>query len=331
MPRALITGITGQDGSYLTELLLAKGYEVHGVVRPMQSLERSRLGQLVCDPLMVGSRLVLHEARLEDAMTLQRILWKTAPDEFYHLAGMSHVGQSFDMPEATCETTGMGALRLLEMVRNVPKPPRFFHASSSEVFGWPETAPQDERTPFRPVTPYGCAKAFATQLVSIYRETHKLFACNGIMYNHESPRRGDNFVTQKICRAAAAIKQGRQRELHLGSLTARRDWGDAREYVRGMWLMLQQGTPSDYVLATGELHSVQEVVETAFGVLGLDWRKHLVQDPKFIRPAEPGELVGNPAKAKRTLQWQPAGTFKDLITEMTQSALGAKDGAPLRH
>jgi GDPmannose 4,6-dehydratase len=330
MPRALITGITGQDGSYLTELLLDKGYEVHGIVRPMQSLERSRLSHLVSDPAILGSRLLLHEARLEDAMTLQRILWKTAPDEFYHLAGMSHVGQSFDMPEATCETTGMGALRLLEMVRNVPQPPRFFHASSSEVFGWPESAPQDERTPFRPVTPYGCAKAFATQLVAIYRETHKVFACNGIMYNHESPRRGDNFVTQKICRAAAAIKQGRQRELHLGSVTARRDWGDAREYVRGMWLMLQQEKPADYVLATGELHSVQEVVETAFGVAGLDWRQHLVQDPKFIRPAEPGQLVGNPAKARRVLLWQPAGTFQDLITEMTLAALDSKDPAAAR-
>ncbi|HEX5220225.1 MAG TPA: GDP-mannose 4,6-dehydratase [Verrucomicrobiae bacterium] len=324
MPRALITGITGQDGSYLTELLLAKGYEVHGVVRPMQSLDRSRLSHLVSDANILGTRLLLHEARLEDPMTLQRILWNTAPDEFYHLAGMSHVGQSFDMPEATCETTGMGALRLLEMVRGVPKPPRFFHASSSEIFGWPETAPQDERTPFRPVTPYGCAKAFATQLVSIYRETYKLFACNGIMYNHESPRRGENFVTQKICRAAAAIKQGKQRELHLGSLTARRDWGHACEYVRGMWLMLQQNVPSDYVLATGELHSVQEVVEIAFGVAGLDWRQYLVQDKKFIRPAEPGQLVGNPRKAKDKLQWQPAGTFEELITEMTRAALDEK-------
>lgn len=322
MPRALITGITGQDGSYLTELLLEKGYEVHGVVRPMQSLERSRLSRLFGNANILGQRLIVHEASLEDAMTLQRILWKTAPDEFYHLAGMSHVGQSFDLPEATCETTGMGALRLLEMARNVPKPPRFFHASSSEVFGWPETAPQDERTPFRPVTPYGCAKAFATQLVSIYRETHKLFACNGIMYNHESPRRGENFVTQKICRAAAAIKLGRQQELHLGSLTARRDWGDAREYVRGMWLMLQQEKPADYVFATGELHSVQEVVEIAFGVVGLDWQKYLKQDPRFIRPGEPGRLVGNPAKANRELNWQPTGTFQDLITEMTRTALG---------
>lgn len=322
--KALITGITGQDGSYLTELLLSKGYEVHGIVRPMQSLDHSRLSHLVSDTSLLGSRLLLHEARLEDAMTLQRILWETAPDEFYHLAGMSHVGQSFDMPEATCETTGMGALRLLEMVRNVPKPPRFFHASSSEVFGWPDTAPQDERTPFRPVTPYGCAKAFATQLVSIYRDTHKLFACNGIMYNHESPRRGENFVTQKICRAAAAIKQGRQRELQLGSLTPRRDWGDAREYVRGMWLMLQQHSPADYVLATGELHSVQEVVETAFSVVGLDWRQHLVQNPKFIRPAEPGQLVGNPSKAREQLQWRPSGSFRDLITEMTRAALGEK-------
>ncbi len=324
--KALITGITGQDGSYLTELLLSKGYEVHGIVRPMQSLNQSRLSHLINGDGVPGQRLQFHEARLEDAMTLQRILWKTAPDEFYHLAGMSHVGQSFDMPEATCETTGMGALRLLEMVRNVPTPPRFFHAASSEIFGWPETAPQDERTPFRPVTPYGCAKAFATQLVSIYRATYKIFACNGIMYNHESPRRGENFVTQKICRTAAAIKHGRQHELHLGSVTARRDWGDAREYVRGMWLMLQQDAPADYVLATGELHSVQEVVEIAFAVAGLDWRKHLVQDKKFIRPAEPGQLVGNPAKAGQELQWQPTKSFKELITEMTLAALEKQAG-----
>jgi GDPmannose 4,6-dehydratase len=247
---------------------------------------------------------------------------KAAPDELYHLAGMSHVGQSFEMPEATCETTGMGTLRLLEMLRSVPQPPRFFHASSSEIFGWPKTWPQDEETPFRPVTPYGCAKAFATQLVALYRDTYKLFASNAIMYNHESPRRGENFVTQKICRAAAAIKQGRQHELRLGSVTAMRDWGNAREYVRGMWLLLQQEKPSDYVFATGELHSVQEVVEIAFGVVGLDWREHVKQDPRFIRPGEPGRLVGNPAKANRELDWHPTGTFKDLITEMTRAALG---------
>ena len=203
----------------------------------------------------------------------------------------------------------------------MPKPPKFSHASSSEVFGKPETAPQDENTPFRPVTPYGCAKAFATNMVSVYRQTHGLFACNAILFNHESPRRGENFVTQKICRAAAAIKHGRQSELVLGTVTSFRDWGHARDYVRGMWLMLQQDKPADYVFATGELHTVQEVIELAFETVGLDWKKYLKQDPRFIRPTEPGQLVGNPAKAKRELGWQPTVTFRELIVEMTRAAL----------
>ena len=321
MKRALITGITGQDGSYLAELLLEKGYEVHGMVRRTSSLERSRLNPLYRDPAIYGRRLFLHYGDLDDPTTLRRLLTKSAPEEIYHLAGQSHVGLSFEIPESTCEMTAMGTLRLLELVRDLPATPRLFHASSSEVFGRPEQSPQDERTPMAPVNPYGCAKAFATQMVGIYRQTFKLFACNGIMYNHESPRRGENFVTRKICHAAAAIKLGRQQELLLGDTSALRDWGHARDYVLGMWLALQAEVPDDYVFATGILHSVQDVVEAAFGAVGLDWRAYLKQDARFMRPAEPLRLVGNPAKAKARLQWEARTTFAELIAEMTQAEL----------
>ena len=321
MPRALITGVTGQDGSYLAELLLAKGYEVHGLVRRTSSLDRSRLNHLYADPKVHGQRLFLHYADLDDPTTLRRVLVKAAPDELYHLAGQSHVGLSFEIPESTCEMTAMGTLRLLEMVRDLPSPLRLFHASSSEIFGQPAQLPQDEETPFAPVNPYGCAKAFATQMVSVYRRTFGLFACNGIMYNHESPRRGENFVTRKICRAAAAIKLGLERELSLGDTTAQRDWGDARDYVRAMWLTLQHPTAEDFVFATGRTHRVQDVVETAFSAVGLDWQTHVKQDARFMRPAEPLRLVGNPAKARRLLQWEPSTTFAAMITEMTQAEL----------
>ena len=321
MKRALITGITGQDGSYLAELLLEKGYEVHGMVRRTSSLERSRLNPLYRDPAIYGRRLFLHYGDLDDPTTLRRLLTKSAPEEIYHLAGQSHVGLSFEIPESTCEMTAMGTLRLLELIRDLPAAPRLFHASSSEVFGRPEQSPQDERTPMAPVNPYGCAKAFATQMVGIYRQTFKLFACNGIMYNHESPRRGENFVTRKICHAAAAIKLGRQQELLLGDTSALRDWGHARDYVLGMWLALQAEVPDDYVFATGILHSVQDVVEAAFGAVGLDWRTYLKQDARFMRPAEPLRLVGNPAKAKTRLQWEARTTFAELIAEMTQAEL----------
>lgn len=321
MALALITGITGQDGSYLADLLLDKGYEVHGVVRPATVLADSRLSHLCRDEDSSHPRLVLHRADLNDSTRVRGILSEVAPEETYHLASQSHVAASLEQPEATCEVTGMGTLRLLEMIRKLPRPPRFFHASSSEIFGWPEHSPQDEQTPFRPVNPYGCAKSFATQMVAIYRQTHRLFACSGILYNHESPRRGSNFVTQKICRAAAAIKRGHQQELAMGSLSACRDWGDAREYVQAMWLMLQQPSPADYVLASGELHSVQEVVEIAFDTAGLDWRKHVRIDPQFLRPVEPAQLVGNAAKAGHMLNWRPHKAFKDLIAEMTLVAL----------
>jgi len=321
MPRAFITGITGQDGSYLTELLLEKGYEVHGAVRRTSSLDRSRLEHLYRDPAIYGRRLFLHYADLEDPTTLRRAVFKAEPDELYHLAGQSHVGLSFEIPESTCSTTAVATLRLLEMLRDMPRPPRLFHASSSEVFGKPDQNPQDENTPFAPVTPYGCAKAFATQMVTIYRKSFGLFACNGIMYNHESPRRGENFVTRKIATAAAAIKLGLQKELLLGDLSPARDWGHARDYVQGMWLMLQQAKADDFVLATGQLHRVQDVVEVAFETVGLDWRQHVKQDERLLRAAEPQRLVGNSTKAKLHLGWSPQITFLEMIRELTQAEL----------
>ena len=323
MPRALITGITGQDGSYLTELLLSKGYEVHGTVRRTSNLDRSRLHHLYRDSTIYGKRLFLHYAELDDATTFRRVLMKSAPDEVYHLAGQSHVGLSFEIPESTCDMTAMGTLRLLEIIRDLPQRPKFFHASSSEIFGQPAQSPQDESTSFAPVNPYGCAKAFATQMVSVYRQTFGLFAVNGIMYNHESPRRGENFVTRKICRAAAAIRLGQQKELPLGDTTARRDWGDARDYVRGMWLTLQHERPEDFILATGQLHSVQDVVETAFAAAGLDWKNFVKQDARLLRPAEPMRLLGNAGKAKRLLGWEPQTPFRTLIEEMTRVELAA--------
>jgi len=321
--KALISGITGQDGSYLTELLLEKGYEVHGLVRRTSSLGRSRLHRLYADPAIYNHRLFLHYADLEDTTTMRRVLNKVAPEEVYHLAGQSHVGLSFEIPESTCELTAMGTLRLLEMIRDLPKPPRFYHASSSEIFGRPDQVPQDESTPMRPATPYGCAKAFATQMVAIYRQSFGLFSCNGIAYNHESPRRGENFVTRKICRAAAGIKLGLQNELPLGDTSAQRDWGYAPDYVRGMWAALQHTEPGDYIFATGRLHTVQDIVEIAFKTVGLDWRKFVRQEQRFLRPAEPAKLVGNADKAKRLLGWAPAKSFEEMIAEMTQAELSA--------
>ncbi len=323
MPRAIITGITGQDGSYLTELLLEKGYEVHGVVRRSSNLSRSRLDHIYHDPAIYGHRVFLHYADLDDPTTLRRVLMKVAPDEVYHLAGQSHVGLSFEIPESTCEMTAMGTLRLLEIIRDLPNRPRLFHASSSEVFGRPVTAPQDETTAFAPVNPYGCAKVFATQMVKVYRQSFHLFACNGILYNHESPRRGENFVTRKICHGAAAIKLGLEKELLLGDRAMRRDWGHSRDYVRGMWLMLQQPAPDDFVLATGVAHSVQDVVETAFEFVGLDWRQFVKEDARFMRPAEPSNLLGNAARARAQLGWVPEISFAQLIHEMTEAELAA--------
>jgi GDPmannose 4,6-dehydratase len=323
MKKALLTGITGQDGSYLTELLLSEGYEVHGIVRRTSNLSRSRLEGLYQDPEVYNRRLFLHYADLEDTTTLRRILGKVAPDEMYHLAGQSHVGLSFEIPESTCEMNALVTLRILEILRDLPSAPRFYHASSSEIFGDPKTAPQDEETPFAPTNPYGCAKAFATQLVRVYRAKFALFACNGITYNHESPRRGENFVTRKICHGAAAIKLGLESKLTLGEISARRDWGDARDYVRGMWQCLRHESPEDFVFATGRLHAVQDVLEEAFGSLDLDWRKFVQYDDRFTRAIEPAQLVGNPAKARRLLGWEPRTTFRDLIREMTAAEMAA--------
>ena len=326
---AFITGVTGQDGSYLTEFLLARDYLVHGAVRRTSTLSRSRLQHLYADPAIYNQRLFLHYADLEDPTTLRRVLTRVAPDEIYNLAGQSHVGLSFEIPESTCETTAMAAVRLLEMIRDLPKPPRLYHASSSEVFGRPEQIPQDENTPFAPTNPYGCAKAFATQMVRIYRDAHGLFASNGITYNHESPRRGENFVTRKICHAAARIRAGLEHELVLGDTAAQRDWGDARDYVRGMWLALQHERPEDFVFATGELHSVQDIVVEAFQAMELDWTQYVRQDPRFLRPSESTHLVGNPAKAARLLEWKPQTDFRALIREMTLAeAQAIRDAQP---
>jgi GDPmannose 4,6-dehydratase len=326
MPKALITGITGQDGSYLSDLLLEKGYEVHGIVRRTSTLERSRLDHLYNDPEIYNRRLFLHYGELSDATTMRRVLNKVAPDEIYHLAGQSHVGLSFEIPESTCEMTALGTLRLLEMIRDLSKAPRFFHAASSEIFGAPKQSPQNEETPIAPVNPYGVAKAFATQMVTVYRKTFALFACNGILYNHESPRRGENFVTRKICRAAAAMSLGKQKQLLLGDTSSRRDWGHAKDYVRGMWLALQHGTAEDYIFATGQAHSVQDVVEIAFAAVGLNWKDFVKHDERLMRPAESHSLVGDPAKAVRELGWKREYSFRGMIEEMTKGELALLRG-----
>jgi GDPmannose 4,6-dehydratase len=322
---ALITGITGQDGSYLTELLLEKGYTVHGVVRRTSHLSRSRIDHLWSDEKIYGRRLFLHYGDLSDTATLSRIVAYVRPIELYHLAGQSHVGLSFEVPESTCEEAAMSTLRLLEIVRSQAQPLRFYHASSSEIFGNASEVPQTESTPLRPTSPYGCAKAFATQLAQVYRDSYGLFVCNGILYNHESPRRGENFVTRKIARAAARIVRNLEAELVLGNMESQRDWGCAQDYVQAMWLMLQHHTADDYVVATGELHSVREFIETAFAVVDLPWQKYVKHDPAFDRPAEPTRLVGCADKIRKLLGWKPRGTFPELVREMVEAELAAID------
>ena len=322
---ALITGITGQDGSYLAELLLEKGYTVHGIVRRTSHLLRSRIEHLRRDEKIYGRCLFLHYGDLSDSATISRIIADVQPMELYHLAGQSHVGLSFEIPESTCEEAGMATLRLLEIVRSQRQPLRFYHASTSEIFGNACEIPQTESTPMRPTSPYGCAKAFATQLARVYRESFGLFVCNGILYNHESPRRGENFVTRKIARAAARIARNLDCELVLGNLEGQRDWGRAQDYVQAMWLMLQHHTADDYVVATGESHSVREFVEAAFAVVGLPWQKYVKHDPAFERPTEPARLVGCADKIRGILGWKPTGTFRELVQEMVETEVDAID------
>jgi GDPmannose 4,6-dehydratase len=318
---ALITGITGQDGSYLADLLLEKGYVVHGVVRQTSNLLRSRIEHLRWDENIYGKRLFLHYGDLSDGTTLRRIFSQVQPTEVYHLAGQSHVGLSFEIPESTCDEIGMATLRLLEIARDQAEPAKIYHASSSEIFGNVTQTPQTETTPLLPSSPYGCAKAFATQLARVYRDSYGLFVCNGIFYNHESPRRGENFVTRKIARGVARIARGLADELVLGNLESRRDWGRAQDYVAAMWLILQHESPDDYVVATGQTHSVKDFVEAAFAVVQLPWEKYVKRDRVFDRLNDPTHLVGSAEKIKRTLGWQPTGSFAELVREMVEAEL----------
>jgi GDPmannose 4,6-dehydratase len=316
---SLITGITGQDGSYLAEHLLNHGYVVHGIVRRSSTIERSRLDHLTGDQAIYGSRLFLHYADLDDITTIRRLITKTNPDEVYHLAGQTHVGASFDIPESTCEFTAMGTLRLLEVLRDCSPVPKFLHISSSEIFGMPNGFPQNEQTPMQPVTPYGAAKAFATQMVRIYRDRFGIFACNAICYNHESERRGESFVTRKITLSAARIRAGRQSTLALGDVDAQRDWGYAPEYVRGLHAILQHSEPRDFVLATGQLHRVSDWLDIAFGRVGLHWKDYVRQDPRFVRSVDPKRLVGNASLAKEVLGWEPRIPFEDMVRMMVDA------------
>lgn len=316
---AFITGITGQDGSYLAELLLARDYIVHGLVHRPDMLGSSHIAHLVSDPALHGKRLFLHNGAFEDATHLRRIISRAQPAEFYHLAGQSSPRLSLELPETTVDSIGMGTLRMLEIIRDLPEPPRFLYASSAEVFGSPPHSPQDELTPLNPTTPYGAAKAFSQQMARIYRQAYKLRTCSAILYNHESPRRSTQFVTMKVARAAARIKRGLQNELHLGSLLGRRDWGWAPDYVRGMWMMLQAEPVDDFVLATGELHSVEEFVEQAFHALDLRWRDYVRFDANLVTAVEPIASCGNPAKARRLLGWENTVPFAEIAARMVRS------------
>ena len=323
MKKALITGITGQDGSYLAELLLAKGYEVHGVIRRASTFNTSRIDHLYTDPHVNGVRLFLHYGDLADSVQMVKLLYQLQPDEVYNLAAQSHVRVSFDVPEYTGDIDGLGAQRILEAIREagLVKKVRYYQASSSEMFGKVQAIPQVETTPFWPRSPYGCAKAYAHFLTVNYRESYNLHANNGILFNHESPRRGETFVTRKITRAAGRIKAGLQDSLYLGNLDAQRDWGYAKEYVEMMWLMLQQDVPGDYVVATNETHSVKEFCQVAFSRLGLDWELHVKYDARYERPAEVELLIGDPAKARRELGWEPKVRFKELVELMVDHDL----------
>jgi GDPmannose 4,6-dehydratase len=324
--KALITGITGQDGSYLAELLLAKGYEVHGIIRRASTFNTGRIDHLYQDPHIHGIHLFLHYGDIADSTNLIKLLYRIQPDEIYHLAAQSHVRVSFEIPEYTGDVTGLATIRILEAIREAGLKSKFYQASSSEMFGKVQEIPQRETTPFYPRSPYGAAKVYAYWATVNYRESYGLFACNGILFNHESPRRGETFVTRKITRAVALIMSGLQDKLYLGNLDAKRDWGYAKEYVEAMWLMLQQNKADDYVIATGETHSVREFLDEAFGCVGLDWRQHVEIDPKYYRPAEVDLLVGDSSKAKRELGWEPKTTFKALARLMVD-----EDVAALQH
>lgn len=313
MKKALVFGITGQDGSYLSELLLDRGYEVHGVIRRSSSFNTGRIDHIF-------DQLVIHFGDLGDSSNLARLIHETAPDEVYNLAAQSHVRVSFDVPEYTADITGVGAIRLLEALRGAGSPARFYQASSSELFG-SSPPPQNEATPFYPRSPYGCAKILAYWATVNYRESYRMHASNGILFNHESPRRGETFVTRKIAKAVARIHCGLQKELVLGNLDANRDWGHAKDFVEAMWLMLQQNDPGDYVIATGEMHTVQEFVERAFNHVDRDWSCYVRTDPKYFRPTEVDALQGDAGKAKRILGWKPKVTFEALVEEMVDAEL----------
>ena len=320
--KAFITGITGQDGSYLAELLLEKGYDVHGLVRRSSSFNTWRIDH-------IRDRIALHYGDLVDQNSLMRTLERVQPHEVYNLAAQSHVKVSFEMPEYTTDVTGQGVLRVLDAVRELGLKTRVYQAGSSEMFGLVQETPQTERTPFHPRSPYGVSKVFGHWMAVNYREGYGMHVSNGILFNHESPRRGENFVTRKITMAVAAIKKGLQRELRLGNLDAKRDWGYARDYVEAMWLMMQQEKPDDYVIATGETHAVREFLEEAFSYAGLEWRDHVVVDAKYLRPAEVDVLLGNPAKARAVLGWKPRVGFQELVRLMVDADLEG-EGRPVR-
>ncbi|TAE28723.1 MAG: GDP-mannose 4,6-dehydratase [Candidatus Kapaibacterium sp.] len=317
--KALITGITGQDGSYLAEFLLEKGYEVHGIIRRASTFNTSRIDHIYNDPHTAGVRLFLHYGDLADSSNISRLLTKIEPDEIYHLGAQSHVRVSFDTPEYTGDVTGLGTLRILDAMRETGLQSKFYQASSSEMYGLVQAVPQNETTPFYPRSPYAAAKVYAYWLTVNYRESYNMFACNGILFNHESPRRGETFVTRKITRAVARIKAGLQKELYLGNLDAKRDWGYAKEYVEAMWLMLQQAEADDYVIATNETHSVREFLVEAFTHVGLHWEDFVKLDERYLRPTEVDLLIGDYTKARTSLGWQPKTSFKELVHIMVDA------------
>jgi len=319
--KALITGITGQDGSYLAEFLLEKGYLVHGLVRRSSSFNTDRIEHLYRDPHDPEARLFLHYGDLVDGTGLREVLTRVQPDEVYNLGAQSHVRVSFDQPVYTVQSDALGTMQLLEAIRDTGLPVRFYQASSSEMYGKVVETPQTEKTPFYPRSPYACAKVFSYWQTVNYRESYNMFACNGILFNHESPRRGETFVTRKITRAAARIKCGLQNKLFLGNLDAKRDWGFAGDYVEAMWAMLQQDEAQDFVIATGETHSVREFLDEVFGILELDWKQYVQVDPRYFRPAEVDLLLGDASKARQLLKWEPKVTFKALAKMMTEADL----------